>query len=108
MKKIFSFALFVLLAFSSITLAQGGFTSGPEVAQCIHHDTSPPLRDIPEAPLTQSRWRDGLSQFLTIQPRFQDQYQPDPVIQENMGERSDAFVFQTWDGPAAAGFAPPD
>jgi len=107
-KKIFSFSLFSLLAFSSITLAQGGFTSGPEVAQCIHHDTSPPLRDIPEAPLTQSRWRDGLSQFLTIAPKFEGQFQQDPVLQENMGSRGDAFVFQSWDGIAASGFAPPD
>ncbi len=51
MKKVFSFSLFVLLAISSISFAQGGFNSGPEVSQCIYHDTSPPLRDIPEAPL---------------------------------------------------------
>jgi len=108
MPKLLSFSFLIVLCFSLSSFAQGGFSSGPEVGQCIHHDTSPPLRDIPEAPLTHSRWRDGLSQFLTIQPRFQGQYQPDPVIQENMGERSDAFVFQTWDGIAASGFAPPD
>ncbi|NWG28156.1 MAG: T9SS type A sorting domain-containing protein [Ignavibacteriaceae bacterium] len=108
MKKIISFALFVLLVISSISFAQGSFISGPEVAQCINHDTSPPLRDIPEAPLTHSRWRDGFSEFLTNSPKFEDQYQPDPVLQENMGTRSDGFVFQTWDGVAASGYAPPD
>jgi len=108
MKKIFSFALFVLLAISSTSFAQGGFISGPEVSQCIHHDTSPPLRDMPEAPITHSNWRDGIVPLLINPPRFEDQYQYDPVLQETMGTSSDGFIFQTWDGVAAQGYAPPD
>jgi len=108
MKKIFSFALFVFLVISSISFAQGGYNSGPEVAQCIHHDTSPPLRDMPEAPITHSNWLDGIVPLFTNPPRFQDQYQYDPALQETMGARSDGFVFQTWDGVAAQGYAPPD
>lgn len=108
MPKLLSFSFLILLSFSQTSFAQGGFISGPEVAQCIHHDTSPPLKDIPEAPLTYSRWRNGFSQFLTRQVQFEDQYQADPVLQLNMGDRSDAYVFQTWDGVAASGFAPPD
>ncbi len=108
MNKVVLFVLFVLVPFSFLSFAQGNYISGPIVSECIHHDTSPPLRDIPEAPLTQSRWRDGLSEFLTSTPKFEGQYQPDPVLQENIGERGDAFVFQTWDGIAAQGFAPPD
>lgn len=108
MPKLLSFSFLILLSFSLTSFAQGGFISGPEVAQCIHHDTSPPLKDIPEAPLTYSRWRDGFSQFLTRQVQCEDQYQADPVLQSKMGERSDAYVFQTWDGVPASGFAPPD
>jgi hypothetical protein len=108
MNKVVLFILFVLVPFSFLSFAQGNYISGPIVSECIHHDTSPPLRDIPEAPLTQSRWRDGLSEFLVSTPKFEGQYQPDPVLQENIGERGDAFVFQTWDGIAAQGFAPPD
>ncbi len=108
MKKIFSFALFVLLVISSISFAQGGFNSGPEVSQCIHHDTSPPLRDMPEAPITHSNWRDGIVPLFTNPSRFEDQYQDDPVLQGTMGSRSDGFIFQTWDGVPAQGYAPPD
>jgi hypothetical protein len=107
-KKIFSFVLFVLLVISTFSFAQGGFNSGPEVVQCIHHDTSPPLRDMPEAPITHSNWEDGIVSLFTIPPRFANQYQPDPVLQETMGSRSDGFIFQTWDGVAAQGYAPPD
>ena len=108
MKKIFSFALFLPLVISTFTFAQGGFNSGPEVTQCIYHDTSPPLRDMPEAPITNSNWQDGIVPLFTIPPRFANQYQPDPVLQETMGSRSDGFIFQTWDGVAAQGSAPPD
>ncbi|MCU0405535.1 MAG: T9SS type A sorting domain-containing protein [Ignavibacteriaceae bacterium] len=108
MKKIFSFVLFVLLVVSTFSFAQGSFNSGPEVAQCIHHDTSPPLRDMPEAPITHSNWRDGIVPLFTNPPRFQDHYQPDPALQETMGERGDGFVVQTWDGVGASGYAPPD
>ena len=109
MKKLLSFSLFVLFAISSISFAQGNFNSGPEVSQCIYHDTSPPLRDIPEAQLSQTHWRDGIVPLFTIPPRFEDQYQTDPVIQETMGTRGDGFVFQTWDGiPSNFTAAPPD
>jgi len=73
MKRVFSFALFVLVSLSCILFAQSSSTSGPEVAQCIHHDTSPPLRDIPEAPITHSNWQDGIVPLLTNPPRFEDQ-----------------------------------
>ena len=108
MKKIFSFVLFVLLVISTFSFAQGGFNSGPLVSQCIHHDTSPPLRDMPEAPITHSNWEDGIVPLFSIPPRFSNQYQPDPVLQETIGSRSDGFIFQTWDGVAAQGYAPPD
>jgi len=108
MPKIFSFTFLLLVCFSFTSFAQGNPFTGPEVAQCIHHDTSPPLRDMPEAPITHLNWRDGLVPIGTIQPRFEDQYQYDPALQETMGARSDGFVFQTWDGVAAQGYAPPD
>jgi hypothetical protein len=109
MKKVFSFALFVLLTISWNSFAQGNFISGPEVAECIYHDTSPPLRDIPEAPLTQSHWQDGIVPLFTIPPKFEDQYQDDPVLQETMGTNGDGFIFQTWDGiPSNFTAAPPD
>ena len=104
----FSFTFLFLICFSCISFAQGSINSGPEVSQCINHDTSPPLRDIPEAPITHSNWRDGIVPLLLNQHRFEDQYQNDPVLQETMGTRSDGFVFQTWDGVTAQGYAPPD
>ena len=104
----FSFTFLFLVCFSYISFAQGSINSGPEVSQCINHDTSPPLRDIPEAPITHSNWRDGIVPLLLNQHRFEDQYQNDPVLQETMGTRSDGFVFQTWDGVTAQGYAPPD
>jgi len=108
-KKVFSLALFVLFAISSISFAQGGFNSGPEVSECIYHDTSQPLRDIPEAPLSPTHWRDGIIPLQTIPPRYEDQYQDDPVLQETMGTKGDGFVFQTWDGiPSNFTAAPPD
>lgn len=108
MPKSLSFTLLLLVCFSYVSFAQGSFNSVPEVSQCIHHDTSPPLRDIPEAPITHSKWRDGIVPLFTIPPRFEDEYQYDPVLQETMGTRSDGFIFQTWDGVAASGYAPPD
>ncbi len=108
MKKIFSFALFVLFAVYSISFAQGNFNSGPEVAQSIHHDTSPPLRDIPEAPVTFSNWRDGIVPLLEKPLGDEAEYQNDPSLQSTMGSRGDGFVFQTWDGVSAQGYAPPD
>ncbi|MBK9097712.1 MAG: T9SS type A sorting domain-containing protein [bacterium] len=108
MQKIFKFALSVLLIVPEITFAQGDLNSGPIVVQSVNHDTSPPLRDIPELPITQSKWRDGVVPLLIDHPKFEDFYQYDPVLQENMGNRNDGFVFQTWDGPASMGYAPPD
>lgn len=108
MQKAVLFLFLILVSFSLTALAQGNFISGPEVAQCINYDTSPPLRDIPEAPLTQTRWRDGLSEFLSAAPKYQNEYQPDPVVQQDKGSRGDGFVFQTWDGVSAQGYAPPD
>jgi len=108
MKTVFSFALFVLISASCISFAQGNFFTGPEVAECIYHDTSPPLRDIPEAPLNPTPWRDGIIPLLTVPPKFEDSYQDDPVLQEIMGTEGAGFIFQTWDGVAASGYAPPD
>jgi Secretion system C-terminal sorting domain len=108
MKKIFSFVLFVLLVISGFSFAQGSFSSGPEVSQCIHHDISPPLRDMPEAPITHSNWRDGIVPLQSGPPLSEEEYQNDPSLQQTMGEGSDGFVFQTWDGVSASGYAPPD
>ena len=108
MQKILTFALFVLLFISGITFAQGELNSGPIVVQNVHHDTSPPLRDIPEVPITHSNWQDGIVPLQIDPPRFDDPYQSDPALQENIGTRGLGFVFQTWDGVAAQGYAPPD
>jgi hypothetical protein len=108
MPKIFSFTFLLLVCFSVVSFSQGGSNSGPLVSQCINHDISPPLRDIPESPITHSNWRDGIVPLQVNPPRFEDLYMADPVLQEEMGTRGLNFVFQTWDGVSAAGYAPPD
>jgi hypothetical protein len=108
MQKLFIVAFFVLLFVSGTNFAQGDLNQGPVVIQCVHHDTSPPLRDIPEIPIIQSKWRDGIVPLQIDPPRFDDPYQTDPALQEEMGTRGLGFVFQTWDGVAAQGYAPPD
>jgi hypothetical protein len=108
MKKSLLFSSFIFLFAVCISFAQSSMFTGPEVSQCVYHDTSPPLRDIPEAPLTPSKYQDGIVPLFTIPPRYADPYQQDAVLQETMGTRSDQLVFQTWDGVSAQGYAPPD
>ena len=107
MPKFFSI-LFLMIFFFSITSFGQATLSEPEVGQCVYFDTSPPLRDIPEAPITHSNWRDGIVPLFQNPPKYYDHYQFDPSLQETMGERSTGFVIQSWDGVSAQGYAPPD
>ncbi|NWG27304.1 MAG: T9SS type A sorting domain-containing protein [Ignavibacteriaceae bacterium] len=80
----------------------------PQVFKSIYNDTSPPLRDMPEAPLSPTPWKDGIIRNMSKEQKYEDQYQPDESLQEIMGGGGDGFILQSWDGIGADGYAPPD
>jgi hypothetical protein len=108
MKKLILFMLFSIMIYSTFTFAQSNFSAGPQVSECIYHDSSPPLRDMPEAPLSRTPWQNGIIPLRSSDFKFDDQYQNDPSLQNFMEVSGDDFVVQTWDGIAAQGYAPPD
>lgn len=111
MKNIFLLVSFVSHIISYSLLAQGNLKTGPEVAQCIYHDTSPPLRDIPEVPSPKSNWRNKNFKFLETPRGIKGpyQYQSDSALQKTKGTRNGGFVAKTWDGISARYTAsPPD
>ncbi len=106
MQKIFSIT-FVMIAISwSILFAQESST--PQIFQSINNDTSTPLRDMEEAPLTNTPWEDGVIPLNKLKPRFEDHYQKDQSLQKMMGTTGTSDIIQSWDGISAGPYVPPD
>lgn len=80
----------------------------PQVFKEIYHDTSPPLSDIPELPITQSKWRDGIIPLNKVEPQFKDRYSNDTDLQKFMGVEDIGEILTNWNGISANGYAPPD
>src|SRR5438132_6730168 len=78
-----AFVTLVVVATSSLALIGSGAAATVASAQsapAVHHDTSPPLRDIPPAP------RPGGQQVIPVRPvRPETARGPDPVIQSSVG-----------------------
>ena len=110
MKKYIYFLSFIII-FTEIwtlsILAQVE-SSTAQVFKSIYNDTSPPLREIPEAPLSPTPWKNGIIPLLSIDAQFEDRFEKDQSLQEIMGSRSTTSILQNWDGVSAQGYAPPD
>ncbi len=72
---------FVVLCATSWVYAQGN-SSQPEVSPAVHHDVSPPLRDMSRPPLAGPRHEKPLLRF---HPEGPVSNQPDPVLQTSAG-----------------------
>ena len=110
MKKDKYFFLFILTFYihCTISVLPQVESSIPQVFKSVYFDTSPPLRDIPEVPITQSKWRDGIIPLNKVDPKFEDRYQKDQSLQSFLGSQNISAIIQNWDGIAASGYAPPD
>ncbi|GBD86933.1 hypothetical protein BMS3Abin03_00858 [bacterium BMS3Abin03] len=105
MYKQITFAVFFLFLLNLITFGQP--ISSPIVIEPINHDTSIPLRDMEEAPLTPTIWQDGIIPVNTIQGN-NGSYQPDHSLQVVEGTSGISTIGANFDGVGAQGYAPPD
>jgi len=108
MKKYFSFTLIILIFSWCNLFGQDEVEPQSQVSQSVHHDTSPPLRELVEIQVTQTQWEDGIVPLLIDPPRFEDQYENDPALQLFNGINDLGIIVQNWDGVSAQGWAPPD
>ncbi|MBK9099325.1 MAG: T9SS type A sorting domain-containing protein [bacterium] len=103
----FSFIIFIVIV-CNISIPAQLESPIPQVFNAIYHDTSPPLSDIPELPITQSKWRDGIIPLNKIGLQFEDRYGNDPDLQTLMGVDGISEIITSWNGISADGYAPPD
>ncbi len=108
MKKSLSLFLFVLIFAAAFSFGQSTTSPIPEVSQDVYHDTSPPLREMQEAPLYPTPWEGGIIPLMLNESRFGDQYQYDPGLQDFDGSNGLSIITQSWNGVGASGYAPPD
>ena len=105
--KYFPLLLMLTMMYSSFIFAQVE-SSVPQVFKSIHHDTSPPLSEMQEAPLSVTPWKNGIIRHMSKDHKYEDQYQMDESLQDIMGSGEDGYILQNWDGVSASGYAPPD
>ncbi len=108
MYKYVAITVLFFISTAFVALGQGEFISPPQVSQAVYHDTSPPLTELVQNPVTQTQWEDGIVPLFTISPRFEDHYKNDPALQLVNGSNGIGLIAQNWDGVSAQGFAPPD
>ncbi len=87
MKKFFALLITMALSAAALlpVLVHGrnqlqGQSGKPEIQQAVHHDVSPPLRDIPSAPRSTEK---KIEKRLLL-PTAASQNQHDPVVQGNV------------------------
>ena len=82
--------------------------SAPQIFHSIRNDTSPPLRDMAEAPVSPTPWKNGVIPIFKNESKFKDRYQKDKSLQNTMGTRGTTSILQSWDGVSAGPYIPPD
>jgi hypothetical protein len=111
MIKRIALSLIFLFAAVSFLSAQTGNVSQPIVKNSIYNDTSIPLRNMVEVPISQTNWEDGIIPLREIPP-VDRQYEKDPALQKFKGTDDAGTIIENFDGvPAgtpALTVAPPD
>ena len=105
MQKFFSVSLVIVALSWCISFAQE--SSVPQVFQSIYNDTSIPLRDMVDVPISQTSWEDGIIPWREI-PFDNQQYERDPALQKSNGANSSGTIVENFEGVSAQGYAPPD
>lgn len=113
MKKIFLFALVLLLG-PAYSFAQEKVVYHPaEVSKAIYFDVSPPLRDMPVSELTKgdNSWKDGIvkNQPNPFRNKAGNPAEPDPIRQTYFGSKNADTTIQNFEGNSnTQGYLPPD
>ena len=112
MMKSIALSLIFLFAAVSFLFAQTGDGSGPIVKNSIYNDTSIPLRDMVEVPISQTTWEDGIIPLRKSTPLYGDEYEKDFSIQSFNGTNDGGTIDVNFDGIRAGivgqTYAPPD
>ena len=82
--------------------------SSPQVFNSIRNDTSPPLREMTEMPLTPTPWKNGVIPIFTNKAGLKEHYTKDEGLQTEMGTFGTTGILQSWDGVSAGPYIPPD
>jgi len=102
---------FTIAIICSVFLSGTIYGQQMTVGKSIYNDTSIPLRDIVNAPITPPVWKDGIIPLREI-PIGNWPYQEDPVVQTINGQGGAGTILQNFDGiPVGTGgisVAPPD
>jgi len=102
-------SLIFLFAAVSFLSAQTGDESGPIVKNSIYNDTSIPLRDMVNVPVTSTTWENGIIPIGKSTPLYGDEYEKDFSIQSFNGNGGAGTIIENFDGVAnLSGVLPPD
>ena len=82
--------------------------STPKLFNSIRNDTSPPLRDMKNIPMTSSQWKNGIVPIHKNKVQYEEHYKNDSGLQTEMGNYGTSFIQQSWDGVSAGPYIPPD
>jgi len=108
MIKRITLSLIFLFAAVSFLSAQTGDESGPIVKNSIYNDTSIPLRDMVEVPVSQTTWEDGIIPIGKSTPIYGDEYEKDFSIQSFNGADDSGTLVVNFEGVPHDIYAPPD
>ncbi len=114
MKKII-YVLFVLILYSSFTIAQND-VSKPIIRKPVYFDVSPPLRDMVQIPASKvdQSWKqgvvkNGLNTYNPFRSKNQNGWEADANIQKAFGQVLTDTTIQNFDGVGnISGYTPPD
>ncbi len=100
--------LLSILTVALSTLGKAQVNNQPEIIRPVYHDTSIPLKDMQEAPLSPTPWTNGIIPLRQALPRGETHFVQGQSIQLNDGANANGTIIENFDGVSAQGYAPPD
>jgi hypothetical protein len=105
----YALTILLLIAAASFLTAQTVEVSNPIVKNSIYNDTSIPLRDMVEVPISNTPWKDGIIPLRKATPKYESKYEKDYSRQLSKGTFSGGNIIENFEGvPNISGVLPPD
>lgn len=102
--------LLIIFLFATVSFlsAQTEDLSQPIFKRSIHNDTSIPLRDMVEKPITNINWEDGIIPLRELTAKYVTEYETDNSLQLFNGTDSGGTIIENFDGVPHGMYLPPD